>query len=138
MDKQLKKIGFQLREAREHKHKRREEIADQIGIHVRTLAKWENGQVDPPIGKIMAVSEALETPMQKILGLEAQDIKGSFINNQQEGDTCILNSGTISFDKETMEEINRRFAFLEKLIMTLQEEKKLLSQQLEASLKHLK
>ena len=123
MKSELKQLGFNLREAREMKKLTREEVADRIDVHFRTLSKWENGQSDPPLGKIMEISKVLETPMSGLLGLDSNQVKDSFNNNQQEGETCILNSGTISFDKEAMSEINKRFAFLESLILSLQNEK---------------
>ena len=131
MRSELKQLGFNLREAREMKKLTREYVADRIDVHFRTLSKWENGQSDPPLGKIIEVAKVLEIPLSRLLGLDSNQVKDSFNNNQQEGETCILNSGTISFDKEAMSEINKRFAFLESLILTLQNEKSSLLKALE-------
>jgi len=80
MKSELKQLGFNLREAREMKKLTREEVADRIDVHFRTLSKWENGQSDPPLGKIMEISKVLETPMSGLLGLDSNQVKDSFNN----------------------------------------------------------
>lgn len=122
----LKSLGYRLRKARETKKLTREHLADYIDVHFRTLAKWENGQSDPPLGKIIKAAEILETPLADLLDLNQTHVKDSFNNNQQDGDTCILNSGTIYFDKEVMNEFHKRFSFMESLILLLQGEKTIL------------
>jgi transcriptional regulator with XRE-family HTH domain len=121
---ELKQFGFRLKEAREGKKITREDLSDRLNIHFRTLSKWENGQTDPPLGKVLKIADILNEPLHKLLGLEAGQMKDSFNNNQQEGETCILNSGTIAFEKEALSEFNKRFAFLESMIVSLQETNK--------------
>ncbi|MCW5923839.1 MAG: helix-turn-helix transcriptional regulator [Saprospiraceae bacterium] len=75
MKNQIKQLGFNLREARETKKITREDLADRLNVHFRTLAKWENGQSDPPVGKIMKIAEVLEMPMAKLLGLDPNSVK---------------------------------------------------------------
>lgn len=102
-------------------------MADLVDVHFRTLTKWENGEIYPPYEKIVQISKEIEIPIPKLLGLETIDAKDSFNNNQQEGDNCILlNSGVITLGQKELEEFNKRFSFLEKIILSLQDEKMIL------------
>jgi transcriptional regulator with XRE-family HTH domain len=124
MKNELKQLGFRLKEARETKKITREDLADQISVHFRTLSKWENGQTDPPLGKVLKIAHILNEPLHKLLGLESGQVKDSFNYNQQEGVTSILTGDTIACDKEALTDINKRFVFLESMILSLQEANK--------------
>lgn len=52
-ENELKKFGFNLRQTREAKKMKREDLADSIQVNFRTLGKWENGQADPPLSKCL-------------------------------------------------------------------------------------
>lgn len=133
-ENELKKFGFTLRQIREDKKMTREYIADRIDVNFRTLGKWENGQADPPLSKVLHIAKTLGEPIEKLLGLETAKVRDSFNNNQQEGETCILNSGVIALDREAMKDIHNRFLFLEQVILSLQEEKQGLLKALQAKI----
>lgn len=48
-EQDLKKFGFRLQQRRKELGIERVDIADHIQVHLRTYAKWENGQISPPL-----------------------------------------------------------------------------------------
>jgi transcriptional regulator with XRE-family HTH domain len=131
MNNDLKQIGFNIRAARENKQMNREDLAALVEIHPKTLQKWENGQSDPPTTKVILLSKVLEISVPQLLGAEPMSAKDSFNNNQQ-GEQCVLtNSGTITFCRSDVDEMNKRSTSLERIIFKLQEENQRLLTMLE-------
>ncbi len=129
-NKALKQFGFRVKQHREALKLDREQIAQKIDVHARTYAKWENGQSAPPLDKVLEIAEVLGQPVTALLGGEP-NVYNSVHNNTQEGEECILeNHINISFDRETMKELNERFVFLEKLLAEERSEKKVLLERL--------
>lgn len=134
MDKQKfnsKVLGNSIQAARGHAKLKREELAGMVDISLRTMASIESGDSDISVKKLYEISEALTTPVAKLLGLEDIAISNSF-NNIQEGANVqgINNRHKIEVDRAWQDEVNKRFAFLESLITSLRAENTALRQRL--------
>jgi transcriptional regulator with XRE-family HTH domain len=129
-EQQLKQFGFLIRQKREALHFDRESVAGKLDVHARTFAKWENGQSEPPLGKALEIAEILNTTLNDLLGQSPTPVNSSFNNNTQDGENNVMHNQIVTFDRETMQEINHRFAFLEEMLKAEREEKKVLLEML--------
>ncbi len=121
----LKEFGFILRAAREKSGLLQQAAADQIGIGIRTLRGIESGATEIGVGDLFKAAELYKTTVGKLLNLEDQKIVNSFNHLQEQAKSIVYGSNNnITVDREWMEETNKRFAFLEKMIEKLQEEKR--------------
>jgi DNA-binding XRE family transcriptional regulator len=123
-DSILKVFGFKVRSKREELKLLRDHMADSLQVHQRTHAKWENGQSDLPLGKALEIAKILKSTLSDLLGNEASATNQNY--NKQEGE----NVYNVTFDRETMQEINARFAFLERMLEEERAEKKILLEKL--------
>jgi transcriptional regulator with XRE-family HTH domain len=129
-EKDIKLFGFRVKQYRESLKLDREAIAEKIDVHARTYAKWENGQSAPPLDKVFEIASVLGQPVAALLNTDLQ-IQNSFNNNTQEGEECVIQKHiNISFDRDTMKELNERFVFLEQLLAEERAEKKALQEKL--------
>lgn len=65
-----KEIGDRLRLARERKNLRQNRVAQQLGIHNSTLAKYESGGREPDAESLIKLAELYEVSVTWILGEE--------------------------------------------------------------------
>lgn len=61
--------GDRLRRLREQLNLSREELADQINVHSRNLARYENNEVDPAGDIVRRIAEKLQTSTDYLLGI---------------------------------------------------------------------
>lgn len=71
-----------IRETRKAAGMTQEELASKIGVTRATLSRYENGTIDPPSNKLIAISEALGTLVEDIL---SEDMGSLFHNAVVEG-----------------------------------------------------
>jgi DNA-binding XRE family transcriptional regulator len=122
--KQLKLFGFRVRQKRIDLKLEKDAVAALLEVHPRTYVKWENGESEPTLGKAMALANILQTTLSELVDEGASPkVTNSFNNNNQEGENCTIQNQIITLDREVMQEINQRFAFLEQTILLERTEK---------------
>lgn len=62
-----KKIGFFLRELRRGKELTQQQLADEFGVTVRTVSRWETGSNLPDIDLLMLLADYYEVDLQELL-----------------------------------------------------------------------
>ncbi len=94
---------------------------------VRTLRNIESGAGDMDVKILFKAAELYKTSVSKLLNLGEIAIVNSF-NSEQEQTNCmnlVHSTGTnLPMDKTWLDEMNKRFAFLEQLVLGLQAELK--------------
>lgn len=70
----------QIRIARKNKGWTQEKLAEAIGVKRSVISKYENGNIEPSIETAQQISDALEVPIQFLLGIE--DDKGFLLSTQ--------------------------------------------------------
>ena len=61
---------LRIAEARISRGWSQEELAHAIGTTQQTVQRWESGQTDPQVGKVMSISAALGVTVSYLLGVE--------------------------------------------------------------------
>lgn len=111
----LKQFGENLRKVREFKGFSREQLADLVDSTSRTLAKYEIGQADPTLGKILDMAKALDVSVETLMGLHNRAVFNSFNNNTEYSgnyNTGQQTNGKVADDK-LIEQYEKRIAVLE-------------------------
>lgn len=68
-------IGTRIAEKRKEKKLSQSELAFELDKSLRTIQKYENGDIDMPISVLQSISEILEVPMNYLLGYDSSHIK---------------------------------------------------------------
>ena len=123
-----KALGNNIQVARDALKLKRADLADIIDVSLRTMASIEGGSTDLTIKKLFQIAEALETSVPKLLNMEDSDISNSFNNIQEHASVQGLNHSRMETDREYMQEISKRFAFFEELVLLLRKEVDILRQ----------
>lgn len=61
------KVGTRLKEARKRRGLTQKEVQDDTGLHSNTLRRYERGETDIPLPRLVMLSEYLECPLAQIL-----------------------------------------------------------------------
>lgn len=65
-----KEVGERLKQARERKGLKQNRVANHLGIHNSTLAKYESGEREADVETLKKISELYEVSVDWILGRE--------------------------------------------------------------------
>lgn len=71
----LSKVGNRISEARKQAALTQEQLADQIGVSVQAVSKWENGHNLPDIENLMLIAEITNKPYGFFLDSESEGEK---------------------------------------------------------------
>lgn len=112
-----KQLGFNLKSAREAADYKQSEFAKDLGISVRTLTSYENGNSNITVALLFKAADLLGSPVTKLLQIEDSNIVNSFNNAHEQafanGDGV---NNKVEMSRDWMESITRRFEFLEQQI----------------------
>lgn len=61
-------IGKRVREMRKRKGLNQQELADILGKSLRTVQKYENGEINISVGMVNTIAKVLETSSSYLLG----------------------------------------------------------------------
>ena len=75
MDKNELTIGQRVRKARKAKGYNQTELANVLGKSLRTIQKYENGEIEISISMINALAKALDTTSTYLLGYKIETVK---------------------------------------------------------------
>ncbi|MBA4700309.1 MAG: helix-turn-helix transcriptional regulator [Ruminococcus sp.] len=62
---------MRIKEIREIKGMSQQELADKVGISIRTMKRYENGETKPDVNKMFQIAEALEVQLTELLSEES-------------------------------------------------------------------
>ena len=99
----LKAFGNNVYQARNKLQLTQQELATMIHKSAKTIQNIESGESDTSISTALRISEALAEPLYRLLNLAEGSAVHNIQNNQQDGHVNILNSGTMSAEKEAYE-----------------------------------
>lgn len=68
-------IGERIAKKRKEKKLSQSELAFELDKSLRTIQKYESGDIDMPISVLKSISEILEVPMNYLLGYDSSHIK---------------------------------------------------------------
>ncbi len=128
----LKILGHNIKEARKRLgNMPQKELASLVGVSAHTLIDIEAGKRDVSVTKLFEIAKYLETPATDLLGIVTGSTIHNLNNNQQEGKVNILNSGTMSSEREMyeqrIEELREYIASLERTCDDLRKDKNTLT-----------
>jgi transcriptional regulator with XRE-family HTH domain len=63
----LSGLGERLRQAREARGLTRGEVAEQLDISERTLARWERGDFEPSLSTLSRLAELYDVPQARLI-----------------------------------------------------------------------
>lgn len=66
---------LKIAEARLSRGWSQEQLAEAVGTTQQTIQRWESGQVDPKVGKILDISAALGATVSELMGVSSDDTK---------------------------------------------------------------
>lgn len=75
MDKSELTIGQRVRKARKDKGYNQTELANVLGKSIRTIQKYENGEIEISLSMINELAKALDTTTTYLLGYKAETVK---------------------------------------------------------------
>lgn len=75
MDKSELTIGQRVRKARKDKGYNQTELANVLGKSIRTIQKYENGEIEISISMINELAKALDTTSTYLLGYKIETVK---------------------------------------------------------------
>lgn len=55
-----------------HKNLTRQELADLVGVHYQTIGYLERGEYSPSLALALRISQALNTPVEKLFSAEKE------------------------------------------------------------------
>lgn len=70
----LSELGKYIAKMRKEKRLTQEKLADKLGVHPKTVSKWERGVSAPDIGLLSSLSDILEISVSELLNCKAKDI----------------------------------------------------------------
>ncbi|MCI8479090.1 MAG: helix-turn-helix transcriptional regulator [Oscillospiraceae bacterium] len=62
-----------LREIRIAKGKKQREVAEYLGIHIRSYQMYEEGKNEPSILKLIALADLFNVPLDELVGRDTQN-----------------------------------------------------------------
>lgn len=71
-------FGDRLKELRERKNMKQNEIANILGIHNSTLTKYESGERNPDFETLIQISSLLEVTIDYLLKGDINEVRDSF------------------------------------------------------------
>lgn len=74
------KIGNFIRELRTKKRLSQKDLANQLGVTVAAVSKWENGKNIPDISNLKAIAELFEVSLTEIINGEINSAPPSVTN----------------------------------------------------------
>ena len=75
MDKFLSKIGERIAEQRKKSGISQTEFAEKLGKSLRTVQKYESGEIDMPLSMLKEISEELNVPVNYLIGYDSSHIR---------------------------------------------------------------
>ena len=69
-------IGQNIQAARKAKGLSQEELAVRLNVVRQTVSKWEKGLSAPDADQLVLLAHALETPVDRLLGIPPQELSG--------------------------------------------------------------
>ena len=79
------KIGKFIRELRTKKRLSQKDLANQLGVTVAAVSKWENGKNIPDISNLKAIAELFEVSLTEIINGEINSAPPSVTNESLKG-----------------------------------------------------
>ncbi len=123
-----KALGNNIQVARGTLKLKREDLADIVDVSTRTMASIEGGSTDITVKRLFQIADALETSVPKLLNMEDGGISNSFNNIQEHASVQGIGNTRMEADREWMQEVSKRFAFFEDLVLSLRNEVDMLRQ----------
>lgn len=74
-------IGENIKKIRNDKKIKQIVLASNIGISVRTLQKYESGEITPPIDKVQKLADTLQVSLFDLIGEEYKNAMKDFAND---------------------------------------------------------
>jgi len=96
MNDELKEIGLRIRELRKQRGLNQKELADSLGKSLRTIQKYESGEIETSIAVINELSKVLNCTSTYLLGYKPDGINI----------TCIADIMDFLFKLEKKEDLN--------------------------------
>lgn len=75
MDSFLNEIGVRIAEQRKKFGISQTEFAEKLGKSLRTIQKYESGEIDMPLSMLKEISKVLSVPMNYLIGYDSSHIK---------------------------------------------------------------
>lgn len=75
-------IGENIRRIRKEKGWTMKKLGEEIGISEQGIGNYERGDREPNIETIKKISEALDVPIQEIIGEDLSDVESDFIDSE--------------------------------------------------------
>ncbi len=97
-------------------------MADIVDVSTCTMASIEGSSTDITVKKLFQIADALETSVPKLLNMEDGGISNSFNNIQEHASVQGIGNTRMEADREWMQEVSKRFAFFEDLVLSLRKE----------------
>ena len=63
-------LGENIKYYRDQHQMSKSFVANKLDVSQRLISKWEDGQIDPPIGKLISLSELFEIELHELIGYE--------------------------------------------------------------------
>ena len=75
MSKQKSEFAQRIQQARKAKHLSQMRLADEMDIHVRCIAYWENDSTRPSLDHLAKLAKALEVSAGWLIGVDDEHIR---------------------------------------------------------------
>ena len=76
-----KLVGERIAEIRKYNRINQSDLADKIGKSLRTVQKYESGEIDIPLSTLGEVAEILNTTLNYLLGYDTSHIKAETLSD---------------------------------------------------------
>lgn len=70
----IKKIGYRIRNARKTAGMSQSELAERLGKNLRTVQKYESGEIEPALSVLDEIAAALGVPWEDLLGCRPEGL----------------------------------------------------------------
>ena len=93
-------IAEKIRQQRRLMSLSQEELAYRVGVSLKTVQRWEAEERSPRMGEITKLSEALNTPINTLIGTEEDESESILHTKQQSNNERSLNRGMLVFETQ--------------------------------------
>ncbi len=125
-----KEFGTNVARVRALRGHSQELFAGMVDISPRTLGDIEAGRAKITMEKAFEIARKLEISIRQLLNLDENAVVNSFNNISQEANAQVVNQSRFDSDREHIQTLRERMAFLEGLVTTMQAEKAELREEL--------
>ena len=75
MNELNKLVGERIAQIRKYNRINQSDLADKLGKSLRTVQKYESGEIDIPLSTLAEIAEVLNTTLNYLIGYDASHIK---------------------------------------------------------------